>query len=164
MNNAHMNNALMNNSRITNAANIPLTIRRAATSDLIPLCFFFDTALRRDYFMRRGQLQEILSSARHRVYLAEIDCVLVGVAVVTRGARLINALIHPAYRGLGLGLGRALVEASGAREVRAKLNMSTGNPRPFYTALGFRPTGERNPKGNIELLRLEAQSTEKGQV
>ena len=43
---------------------------------------------------------------------AEIERVLVGIAVTTRGTRLVNALVHPAYRGLGVG--RALVDSSGA--------------------------------------------------
>ncbi len=127
-----------------------LTVRPATPGDHAPLEFFFDTALRRDYFLRRGQLAELLNGPRHRVYVAEIDRVLVAVAVLTRGARLVNALVHPAYRGLGIG--RALVEATGASEVRAKIDMSTGDPRGFYRSLGFEGV-ERNEKGNIELMR-----------
>ena len=129
-----------------------LTVRPASRRDLVPLGFFFDTALRKDYFIRRGQLEELLRGPHHQVYIAEIDRVLVGAAVTTRGSRLVNALVHPAYRGLGIG--RELVQASGATEVRAKLDMSTGDPRGFYRTLGFEPTGERNKKGNIETLRL----------
>ncbi|GMU80813.1 MAG: hypothetical protein AMXMBFR47_06840 [Planctomycetota bacterium] len=132
-----------------------LTVRPATRRDQVPLEFFFDTALRRDYFLRRGQLAEMLSGARHRVYIAEVDRVLVGVAVTTRGARLVNALVHPAYRGLGIG--RALVEATGATEVRAKIDMSTGDPRGFYRTLGFEAV-ERNTKGNIELMRRPPRS------
>ncbi|MFQ5805336.1 MAG: GNAT family N-acetyltransferase [Phycisphaerae bacterium] len=128
-----------------------LTVRPAGRSDLVPLNFFFDTVLRRDYFVRRGQLEEILSGRYHQVYVAEIEAVLVGVAITTCGSRLVNALVHPAYRGLGIG--RALVNCSGATEVRAKLDMSTGDPRRFYRALGFVSTGIRNGKGNVEVLR-----------
>ena len=35
-----------------------LTVRPSAAGDLVPLCFFFDTVLRKDYFLRRGQLEE----------------------------------------------------------------------------------------------------------
>ncbi len=128
-----------------------LTVRAAVAGDLEPLLFFFDTALRRDYFLRRGQLADMLRGPNHQVYVAEIDMVLVGVAVTTRGARLVNALVHPAYRGLGIG--RRLVEASAAREVRAKLDMSSGDPRGFYRSLGFAETGEATGKDNIALLR-----------
>lgn len=130
-----------------------LSIRSATTSDFAPLSFFFDAVLRRDYFMRRGQLEELLRSKSHRVFVAEIDQVLVGVAITSAGCRLINALVHPAYRGLGIGA--AMVRASGATEVRAKLDMSSGDPTRFYESLGFRRTGERNDKGNIELMRRE---------
>lgn len=133
-----------------------LTVRRANASDATPLEFFFDTALRRDYFIRRGQLAEILGGKHHQMYVAEIDAVLVGVAITTRGSRLINALVHPAYRGLGIG--RALIEASGATEVRAKIDMSAGDPREFYKSLGFVPTGQFNEKGNIEILRMPAKA------
>lgn len=133
------------------AAAQALTIRPAVAGDLAPLSFFFDTALRRDYFLRRGQLADMLRGGRHRLYVAEIDALLVGVAVTTRGARLVNALVHPAYRGLGIG--RRLVEASAAREVRAKIDMSTGDPRSFYRSLGFDETGEDSGNPRIALMR-----------
>ena len=134
---------------------VALTVRPALASDGAPLSFFFDTVMRRDYFLRRGQLADMLQSPYHTVWVAEIDSILVGVAITTRGTRLVNALVHPAYRGLGIG--RALVRCSGAREVRAKLDMSSGDPRPFYAALGFRAPGETNAKGNVEIMRLEAK-------
>lgn len=128
-----------------------LTVRRARATDAVPLGFFFDTLLRRDYFMRRGQLTHMLQSPRHGVWVAEIDTVLVGVAITTCGTRLVNALVHPAYRGLGIG--RELVRQTRATEVRAKLDMHSGDPRGFYRALGYESTGKRNEKGNIEIMR-----------
>ena len=130
---------------------VSLAVRRASTIDEVPLQFFFDTALRSDYFLRRGQLADILRSPYHEVYIAELDTVLVGVAITTRGTRLINALVHPGYRGLGIG--RALVQHTGVTEVRAKTDMSSGDPRGFYRSLGFESTGDVNAKGNIELMR-----------
>jgi GNAT superfamily N-acetyltransferase len=129
-----------------------LTVRPARRGDVVPLTFFFDTVLRRDYFMRRGQLEDLVNGRYHQVYVAEIDQVLVGVAITTGGSRLVNALVHPAYRGLGIG--KALVSFSGVTEVRAKLDVSTGDPRGFYQSLGFVSTGVRNEKGNIEVLQL----------
>ena len=142
---------------VSAAGGAVLTLRPAQESDLVPLGFFFDTALRRDYFLRRGQLEDLVRGPYHQVYVAEIDNVLVGVAITTRGTRLVNALVHPGYRGLGIG--RALVEASGATQVRAKLDMSTGDPRGFYFAMGFESTGRRNGKGNIELLEKRGNGT-----
>lgn len=131
-----------------------LDVRPANLSDATPLTFFFDTILRRDYFMKRGQLTDMLANTRHTIYVAELDSVLVGIAIRTSGTRLVNVLVHPAYRGLGIG--GALVNASGASEVRAKLDMSTGDPTSFYLDLGFIRTGQLNAKGNIELLRKPA--------
>ena len=42
-----------------------LTVRRSEASDEIPLGFFFDTVLRKDYFVRRGQLNDILNGKYH---------------------------------------------------------------------------------------------------
>jgi ribosomal protein S18 acetylase RimI-like enzyme len=122
--------------------------------DLVPLTFFFDTLLRRDYFIRRGQLEEILRGPHHQLYVAEMDGILVGAAVTTGGSHLVNILVHPAYRRLGIG--EALVRASGAQSVSVKLDMSAGDPRGFYEALGFERSGRRNGKGNIELMRLRS--------
>ena len=135
---------------------VALTVRPAGASDAVPLEFFFDAMLRKDYFLRRGQLADMLKSPYHQVYVAEIDAVLVGLAVTTRGTRLVNALVHPAYRGLGIG--RALVQYSGATEVRAKIDMSTGDPREFYRNLGFESVGREGKKGNIENMRLATNS------
>ena len=136
---------------------VGLRVRTARRSDLVPLNFFFDSVLRRDYFIRRGQLEEFISGKHHQVYLAEIDNVLVGVAITTAGCRLVNALVHPAYRGLGIG--KQLVAHSGAEEVRVKLDMSSGNPREFYRRLGFAPTGRPSGKGNIEIMQRPTPKT-----
>lgn len=147
-------------SRAAATVDVPgeLTLRPAGPRDAAALEFFCDAMLRKDYFLRRGQLQEMLAGQRHRVFVAEIDRVLVGMAITTRGTRLVNALVHPAYRGLGIG--RALVGYSGATEVRAKIDMSTGDPRPFYRALGFQSAGEAQGRPNIKIMRLpKAQPT-----
>lgn len=131
-------------------ASVRLTLREALPSDLVPLTFFCDAMLRRDYFIRRGQLAEMIRSERHKVLVAEIDIVLVGMAILTRGSRLVNVLVHPAYRGLGIG--RALVEASGATEVRVKRDMSAGDPTPFYRSLGFEAAATPRPDERIVLM------------
>ena len=133
------------------ARQVALTVRQAGPGDVLPLGFFFDTVLRKDYFLRRGQLEDLVRDEHHHVYVAEIDTVLVGAAVTSGDTRLVNVLVHPAYRGLGIG--QQLVRQTGATEVRAKTDMSTGDPRGFYEALGFVSTGEFNSKGNIELMR-----------
>ena len=147
----------MMSASTTHKTTAQLDVRPANLSDATPLTFFFDTILRRDYFMKRGQLADMLAHTRHRILVAELDSVLVGIAIQTSGTRLVNVLVHPAYRGLGIGA--ALVEASGSSEVRAKLDMSTGDPTAFYKALGFHPTGQSNAKGNIELLRRPTKRT-----
>ncbi len=133
-----------------------LRIRPARQSDLVPLTFFVDALLRRDYFLRRGQLAGMLRDRYHRILVAELDHILVGLAITTRGTHLVNLLVHPAYRRLGIG--RSLVERSNAASANVKLDMRSGNPRGFYEALGFGATGKRNRKGNIELMRLVSRA------
>jgi ribosomal protein S18 acetylase RimI-like enzyme len=133
-----------------------LTVRPARLPDLVPLSFFIDAVLRKDYFLRRGQLESMLRDRYHEILIAELDTVLVGVAITTRGTHLVNLLVHPAYRKLGIG--RCLIERSEAQSVSVKLDMSSGNPRAFYEALGFESTGQRNRKGNIERMRLVART------
>ncbi len=133
-----------------------LQVRPAAPTDHASLSFFFDTALRRDYFLRRGQLEDMLKGTHHRILIAELDAVLVGVAILTAGVRLVNVLVHPAYRGLQIGA--ALIERSDAAEVRCKRDMTSGDPLRFYQRLGFKPTGRRNAKGNIEVLRRDGSA------
>lgn len=132
------------------ANGLRLTLREAVPSDLVPLTFFCDAMLRRDYFIRRGQLAEMIRSDRHKVLVAEVDIVLVGMAILTRGSRLVNVLVHPAYRGLGIG--RALVETSGATEVRVKRDMSTGDPTPFYRSLGFQALAPSSGDDRVVLM------------
>lgn len=145
----------------THAGDRTLTVRPACRGDLVPLSFFFDAVLRRDYFLRRGQLADMFQSPYHTLLIAEIDHILVGAAVLTRGTRLVNVLVHPAYRGLGIG--RALVQLSGATEVRVKLDMSTGDPRAFYRALGFVACENQPSKSNIQVMHLPAGATRRRQ-
>lgn len=147
----------VNRKSLPDEALASLRVRPAVPSDRAGIAFFFDAVLRNDYFLRRGQLHDMLNGRYHQVWVAEIDCVLVGIAVTTRGTRLVNALVNPAYRGLGVG--RALLQESGAIEVRAKIDMHSGDPRGFYEAMGFRGTGERNRKGNIEVMRKRRGET-----
>ena len=131
-------------------------IRRATPHDLEALTFFCDTVLRRDYFIRKGQLREMLEGTRHQVFVGELDRVLVALAVVTRPGRLVNALVHPAYRRLGIG--RALLRVVAPREIRVKKDMHSGDPSAFYQRLGYQPTGESNERGNIELFTAASGS------
>ncbi|MBK8913591.1 MAG: GNAT family N-acetyltransferase [Phycisphaerales bacterium] len=127
-----------------------LQIRPALPGDHVPLQFFFDTTLRRDYFMRRGQLRDMLRGGRHRVWVAELAGVLVGVAITTARARLVNLLVHPACRGIGLA--RALVRAASPVDARVKTDGSAGDPRGFFRSLGFVSAGATPHKPHIELM------------
>lgn len=131
-------------------AGTAVAVRSATIDDADAIEFFADTVLRRDYFLRRGQLADMIGSKRHVVLIAEFRRLIVGIAILTRGKRLANLLVHPAVRGIGVG--SRLVRESGARSVRAKVDMSTGDPRRYYERLGFRSTGRWTRTRRVELM------------
>lgn len=114
------------------------------------LSFWIDTHLRRDYFMPRRQLRELLARPNSDTWVIVIGGEVVGLAVVWGNLRLHNLLLDAAWRGRGLG--GVVVEALGVGEVRAKTNMSTGDPRGFYEKLGFKETGIAGKTGTIRVM------------
>lgn len=119
-----------------------LWTREATAADLPVLAEFFDVLLYRDYFFRRGHLADLLEQRNVRVQVVMEGWVLVAVAVqTTSNSSLLNLLVHPAYRGLGIG--RALLAMLEPERVRVKTDASTGNAAGFYRKLGYRRVERR---------------------
>lgn len=132
-------------------------VREATTQDFEMLCAFMDRELRRDYFMPRRQLQHVLAGRYHKTWIAVENGKILGVAIISRARRtLINLLVAACERNRGLGA--ALLRACRCELVRAKLDVTAGDPRDFYTSRGYRRTGEFNRKGNIEMLCVDIDS------
>lgn len=132
-------------------------IRRAQLDDESALGEFLDSHLRKDYFVTRAQLHEILDGRYHEMVVATDSCTIVGIAIMTRSARtLVNLLVRPADRRRGIG--DALLSFLQVERIRAKLDVSDGDPRDFYRNRGFRSTGRFNIKRNIEIMVVDLDS------
>lgn len=115
------------------------------------LSFWIDTHLRKDYFMPRRQLRELLARPNSDTWVVVIGGEVVGLAVVWGNLRLHNLLLDAAWRGRGLGA--VVVESLGIGEVRSKANMSTGDPKGFYEKLGFKEAEKAGKNGQIRVMR-----------
>lgn len=123
-------------------------IRDASPFDFAPIREFLDRYLRRDYFVRDGQLLAVLGGRYHRCVVAEDPPVILGVGIISRARRqLINLLVCPDWRGQGLGT--AIFERLSPRLIRVKYNMSTGSPALFYDRLGFEPVVEEDGPAHL---------------
>jgi GNAT superfamily N-acetyltransferase len=132
------------------SSTVSVVIRRARLDESDAIGFFVDCVLRRDYYIRRAQLEEILSGKRHETFVALEGNWIVAFAILTRGSRLVNILVHPSYRGVGLG--QAMIEASEAKSVRVKLDMVSGDPTEFYKRVGFRTSHAKSGVEHIVIM------------
>jgi GNAT superfamily N-acetyltransferase len=115
------------------------------------LIFWIDTHLWKDYYMPRRQLRELLARPQSDVWALVFQGEMVGLAVVWGELRLHNLFLDSAWRGKGLGT--VVVEALGIEEVRAKTNMSTGDPTRFYEKMGFETKQIEGKSGHIKVMR-----------
>lgn len=132
-------------------------IREGYIADYYALVEFLDRELRKDYFIPKQQVHHILCGRYHRTWLAVEEHKIVGVAIISRARRtLINLLVAGCERNRGLG--GALLRACKCEVVRAKLDVSAGDPRVFYCSRGYMRTGDFNKKRNIEILAVDVDS------
>ena len=132
-------------------------IREATCQDFDLLGVFMDKELRRDYFIPRKQLRHILDGRYHRCWLAVENGRILGVAIISRARRtLINLLVATCERNRGLG--GALLSVTKCEAIRAKLDVSAGDPREFYVRRGYFRTGQFNRRQNIEILAVDVDS------
>jgi GNAT superfamily N-acetyltransferase len=111
-------------------------LRLATTEDLAALQVYVDVLMRRDYYMTPKQLRDAVT--RHETYVLAIDGILIAIAIVCGQGTLVNLVVHPLARGLGLG--RVILNALELHRIRVKTNQSTGDPTGFYTRCGWHLT------------------------
>ncbi len=124
-----------------------------------------DAALRGDYWFRKGHWISLLNKPTVSVFAAATAAApesprwaCGAIAIVYASTRLLNLYVAPDLRQLGLGT--RILELLSPTEIRAKTDMSAGDPTPFYTRLGYtiQSTGE-GPHGNISIMRRNDPST-----
>lgn len=124
-----------------------------------------DAALKDDYWFRRGHWIALLSRPQVQVYAAACGVdpespywSTAAIAIVYQNTRLLNLYVAREYRGMSLGT--ELMRLLAPVEIRAKTDMSAGDPTPFYERLGYtvQSTGE-GPNGTISVMRKPASSS-----
>ena len=119
---------------------------------------WIDIHLRRDYYMPRRQLRELIARPQSDVWAMVLNEELIGIAIVWGDVRLHNLLLTSEYRGKGYG--RVVVQALGIEEVRAKSDMSTGDPTRFYEKIGFQTTAVEGKRNQIKVMTRTATKLE----
>jgi GNAT superfamily N-acetyltransferase len=129
-----------------------ITIRKLEDRDVEAIYAFFDTYMRADWFETKARFYYKVAKQASWNWIAEDNGQIVGVAVVTGRGALIHLLVHPDYRGKGIG--QRLLEAANPPIIRSKSDQTTGDPKDFYLKNGYRAVGlpKVGRKRNIELL------------
>ena len=123
---------------------------RGRGEDLLALREFVDRHLRADWFEREAVLRDKLIRG-HISLLGFHGEILVAWACKSLQDVLQNLLIHPAYRGAGIG--QRAVALMAPQIIRSKSDQSTGDPESFYRRSGFIPSGKiAGRKRNINIM------------
>jgi len=132
-----------------------LTYRQATKADFARILAFVDIFLRRDYLVRRAELERKLEVGTMLIVMDAEK--LVSWAVMGKNESLWNLLVHPKYRGRHIG--QTIVERFRPLIIRSKSDQSTGDPTPFYRKLGYRIVNERQGKNrNITIMQRVAEA------
>lgn len=153
-----------------------LLIRRADERDIPAIVCFFDNYLASDFFMTAGVVRRCVVGENpdgkkrtpYPTWLAfeEEGDILVGVCIVSTSGVLENFVVKPQRRRRGIG--KLLLSKANPIEIRAKTDMTTGNPAEFYASCGYKIVEMADPKfrymqkgkKNIAIMRREAQAEE----
>lgn len=129
---------------------VSLTIERCGPEDLEPMLDRLETLLHEDYFFRRKHFAAILARPQAAVYAIRVEGDFAAIAIVYEGSTLQNLYVHPEHRRLGVGT--AVLRYLNPQVVRAKSNMSQGDPTGFYAQNGYKSTGVDPTKPHITLM------------
>ena len=120
-------------------------VSKAQKEDIEDIVSFIDTFYRKDYFLPKknvtrmvtGEVEERFGNNRQpiHVWLSKDEQGISGVAFVTRSLTLIQLLIRPDCRRIGLG--GFLLSIAAPKKIRCKTDVVTGDPTGFYMKNGF---------------------------
>jgi len=126
-------------------------------NDVLAVEHFADSVLRDDFFFRKGHWLSLVADSRVQPFVVRVRGAgqpewseICGVVVLYADSVLHNLFLSRAWRSLGLG--SAIIEAVSPSKIRAKVDMSTGDPSGFYARLGF--THEEARKGKRGQIRV----------
>lgn len=92
-------------------------------------------------------MENILSRGTSVTWGVLVEGVFSGLLIIYRGSMLHNLYLSPEVRNMGLGA--ALLDFFKPMKVRAKTNMRSGDPVPFYEGNGYHATGADPLKPHI---------------
>lgn len=121
----------------------------ANEGDLDEIVELFDRFFKAYAFIPRAILE--VQIKKMQVYVIRVDGHIRAVAIGKRRQVLWNILVHPDFRGRGLG--RRLVEYVAAKTVRVKCRdrrkrKGFSDPTEFYRRLGYRFVRFERPEGH----------------
>jgi GNAT superfamily N-acetyltransferase len=134
-------------------ATLSVTIERCGPEDLEPMLDRLETLLHEDYFFRRKHFAAILARPQAAVYAVRVEGDFAAIAIVYNGSTLQNLYVHPEHKSQGVGT--AVLAHLNPEVVRAKGNMSQGDPVGFYQQAGYKATGAAEGKPHIVLMEKQ---------
>ena len=134
-----------------------LALWEVTANDVLAVEHFADSVLRDDFFFRKGHWLSLVADSRVQLLVVRVRpggqpewSEICGVVVLYADSILHNLFLARQWRALGLG--SAIIEAVSPSKIRAKVDMSSGDPSDFYARLGF--THEEARKGKRGQIRV----------
>lgn len=142
-----------------------VALYEVTSNDCLAIEHFADAVLREDFFFRKGHWLSLVADSRVQLLAVRVQPAgseewseICGVVVLYADSVLHNLFLAPPWRSMGLG--SQIIEAVSPSTIRAKVDMSTGDPTGFYNRLGFTHEAARSGKrGQIRILTNSAESS-----
>lgn len=141
----------------TDLVDVEVALWEVTAGDVLAVEHFADSVLRDDFFFRKGHWLSLVADSRVQLFCVRVRpgeqpewSEIVGVVVLYADSTLHNLFLAPHWRSLGIG--SAIIGAVAPSTIRAKIDMSTGDPSGFYARLGF--THEEARKGKRGQIRI----------
>jgi GNAT superfamily N-acetyltransferase len=147
----------MRESHIIPHPSLSLVAHRCGPEDLEPMLDRLETLLHEDYFFRRKHFAAILARPQAAVYAILVSGEFCAIIILYNGSTLTNLYVHPEHRAQGVG--QAVLSYFTPEVVRAKGNMSQGDPVPFYEKAGYKAVGADPQKPHIVIMEKKPEPT-----
>lgn len=140
-------------------------LHHCSTNDANALQDWTDAALREDYYFKKGHWMNLLVRPQVQVYAIAVGSdpasplwATAGLVIVYHNTRLLNLYVAKEYRSMALGT--EVMRTISPNEVRAKTDMTAGDPTPFYERLGYEvQQQEQGPNGTISIMRKRVHAS-----